>query len=392
MLHLMVVEPLSEYRELSGMAETLDGLNDTTVAGVQEKEGHFRELIESTHYRHAHLIADAWCAAFFWRKLLDAKAPGCITTDALRRLRSDAAALAQAEETEIRRLASSHGFFHWHLAFPEVFARGGFDVMLGNPPWERVELQEQEFFASRAPAIAGAKNAAERKKMIDALDETEPGLALEHQFAKRQPQVEVLFLKESGRFPLGSVGKVNTYAVFADLFRQSINTDGTAALLLPNGLVTGYTSRAFLKYLLESRTLASFFGFENEDKIFPKVHNETKFGILTITGVGRRVDRPLFTAHRRQPAQIRDPLRRYSLTAEQVEAINPNPLNLPAFRWAADAEVATAIHASAPVLVLHKEDSQVANPWGVGFRQLFNMATRSEERRVGKECRSRWSP
>ena len=52
--------------------------------------------------------------------------------------------------------------FHWPLEFPDVMATGGFDVVLGNPPWERIKLQEQEFFAAREPEIAQAPNAAAR--------------------------------------------------------------------------------------------------------------------------------------------------------------------------------------------------------------------------------------
>jgi hypothetical protein len=66
--------------------------------------------------------------------------------------------------------------FHWPLAFPEVMiGKGGFDVALGNPPWERIKLQEQEFFATRAPEIALAPNAAARGKLIRQLAGAEPG-------------------------------------------------------------------------------------------------------------------------------------------------------------------------------------------------------------------------
>src|SRR5208283_2853351 len=123
--------------------------------------------------------------------------------------------------------------------------------------------------------------------------------------------------------------------------------------------------------------LASFYGFENEDKIFPAVHNETKFGILTMTGERRSVERPWFTAHVRQPGQIHETARRYSLTAAEIQAINPNTLNLPAFRWAADAEVAAAIHSVAPALVRRHEDGTIDNPWGVRFRTMFHMANDS---------------
>jgi hypothetical protein len=267
--------------------------------------------------------------------------------------------------------------FHWPLEFPHIFANGGFDVVIGNPPWERVEMQEREFFAARAPEIASARNTASRKEMIQQLETTDPQLAAEYRLAQRNPQAEVLFLKESARFPFGSAGKVNTYAVFADFFRQTINSHGYAALILPSGLLTGFTYRSFLQHLLKTHTLASFFGFENEDKIFPDVHNETKFGILTIAGTERPVDRPCFTAHIRRPDQIHDPQRRYSLTSDEIESINPNTLNIPAFRWKADAEITAAIHAAAPVLIRKNRDGKIDNPWRVAFRQLFNMATDS---------------
>ena len=90
---------------------------------------------------------------------------------------------------EIARLAARYHFFHWHLAFLNVFQPqasedigedeilgwdGGFDVVLGNPPWERIKIQEQEWFAQRRPEIAEAPNAAARRKMIQQLAEDDP--------------------------------------------------------------------------------------------------------------------------------------------------------------------------------------------------------------------------
>ncbi len=39
-----------------------------------------------------------------------------------------------------------HFFFIGNLEFPEVFKNGGFDCVLGNPPWERIKIQQKEFF------------------------------------------------------------------------------------------------------------------------------------------------------------------------------------------------------------------------------------------------------
>ena len=65
--------------------------------------------------------------------------------------------------------------FHWPLEFPAIMAAGGFDVVLGNPPWERIKLQEQEFFALRDPEIAQAPNAAARGRLITKLKDAAPG-------------------------------------------------------------------------------------------------------------------------------------------------------------------------------------------------------------------------
>jgi hypothetical protein len=193
--------------------------------------------------------------------------------------------------------ARSARVLHWPLEFPDVIQRGGFDVVLGNPPWERIKLQEEEFFAVRDQEIATAKNAAARKKLISLLDETNPQLAHEWQNALRVAATESHFMRESGRFPRGGVGDVNTYAVFTDLAWQAVHPSGRAGLIIPNGLVIGFTYRDFLRELLSEKSLVSFYGFENEDKLFKDVHNETKFGILTIGGRLVKTDQPWFTAH-----------------------------------------------------------------------------------------------
>ena len=267
--------------------------------------------------------------------------------------------------------------FHWPLEFPDIMQRGGFDVVLGNPPWERVKLQEQEFFALKDQDIATAKNAAARKKLIERLDETNPVLAKDWQDALRVAAVESHFMRESGRFPRGGVGDVNTYAVFTDLAWQALQASGRAGLIIPNGLVVGFTYREFLRELLSQKSLVSFYGFENEDKIFKDVHNETKFGLLTIGGKAVNIEQPWFTAHIRQPAEIADLEKRYALTVDEIRAINPNTLNLPAFRWSRDAKVTAAIHMAAPILIEKDGNKVVRNDWQISPRTMFHMANDS---------------
>ncbi len=370
---LLTWEPQASLAALTTASQAIDLIGNDSPETVRRKRRLFEESRADPIWVRQKQACDLWTAAFF-QPLKDgvpAITFGVIADHLDGRPAAPRLACLAVD------LAEQNRFFHWPLEFPEVFADGGFDVILSNPPWERVKLQEKEWFRPRNREIADAKNAAVRKRLIDALPQIDPVLATDWAKATRAAAAESTFLRSSGRYPLGGVGDINTYAVFADLFRQAINSNGIASVLVPNGLVTGFTYRAFLRHLLQSRRLASFYGFENEDKIFPDVHNETKFGILTMTGERRPVERPWFTAHIRQPAQIQDSARRYSLTAEEIELINPNTLNLPAFRWAADAGVAATIHSAAPVLVRRHEDGTVENLWAIRFSTMFHMANDS---------------
>jgi hypothetical protein len=123
----------------------------------------------------------------------------------------------------VDNIAHAVSAFHWPIEFPHIFSLGGFDAVIGNPPWERIKLQEQEFFASRSPEIATAPNKAARERLIDALKKADPDTAdarllAEFQFAKHAAEAASEFARNSGRYPLTGVGDVNTYASVLPLF------------------------------------------------------------------------------------------------------------------------------------------------------------------------------
>lgn len=354
-------------------------LPEDTVEQIDAKARRFKELRKGQTFVRAKTAANLYVAAFLLPKSGAAPAgPSARTVPTTEELwlalNQGKIRQSIADAPEAARRARA---FHWSLEFPDVMQRGGFDIVLGNPPWERVKLQEQEFFALKDAEIATAKSAAARKKLIEKLDETNPRLAKEWQDALRTAATESHFMRESGRFPRGGVGDVNTYAVFTDLAWQAVHPSGRAGLIIPNGLVVGFTYREFLRQLLSDKSLVSFYGFENEDKIFKDVHNETKFGLLTIGGTNVQIEQPWFTAHIRQPAEISDPEKRYALTVDEIRAINPNTLNLPAFRWSRDAKVTAAIHMAAPILIEKQDNTVLRNDWNVRFKRMFDMANDS---------------
>ncbi|MFG3009008.1 Eco57I restriction-modification methylase domain-containing protein [Streptomyces cinerochromogenes] len=359
-----------------------------SLADVRHQESAYRAYVESADYLQDLHAADAWCAAFVWPKRPDA--PAAPTDQVFRALRGrDRAAVPDATHAEILRLRDEYGFFHWHLEFPEVFPvpesgagvrpetgwAGGFDAVLGNPPWERVKLQEQEFFAERSPEIARAKNAAARKRAIAALREDPDGRLLSEEFeaAKRRAEGESHFLRVSGRYPLTGRGDINTYAVFAETDRALTGPRGRTGIIVPTGIATDATTQFFFKDLVTHGRLAALYDFENEDKVFPGVHNQLRFCLLTLRGTGDMNEPAQLVFKVRQAAQIA--ARRYRLTADDILRMNPNTGTCPVFSSRRDAEITLGIYRRVPVFV--HESRADGNPWGVSFLRMFDMANDS---------------
>jgi len=275
----------------------------------------------------------------------------------------------------VEALAEQCRFFHWHLEFPDVFAddgAGGFDVVLGNPPWERIKLQEREFFADKALEIAGARTAAARRKLIKQLPQANPDLHITYTAALRESEATGHFLRNSGRFSLTSGGDINTYAVFAELARQIVGLNGRAGIVVPTGIATDYTYRDFFADIVESGQLASLYDFENRRHLFPEVDSRMKFSLLTLTGGG--VPEAEFAFFLHTTDDLTDPERRFSLSGEYLMLINPNTRTVPVFRTRRDAELTRGIYRRVPVLVNGEREE---NPWGTHFSTMFHMTNDS---------------
>ena len=377
--HLMVAEPRAEYGSLASRSRWLEESPDDTLDEVKRKEARFRGLVVSPPYRQGKRIADAWCAAFVQPRPAGRDPAECITTDTLRGLESNPEALAPAQRNEVERLAREYQFFHWHLAFPEVFDNGGFDCVLGNPPWERVKLQEKEWFAQRSTEIAAAPNAAARKRMIRSLEDEDPELHQAYLEALRQSEGWSHLMRDSGRLPLCARGDINSYAVFAETMRHVLNEGGRAGCVLPTGIATDDTTKFFFQDVTETKSLVSLFDFENKGVFFPAVHSSYKFCLFTCgNGVQPAADRAEFAFFAHAIEELHDPERRFTLSPDHISLLNPNTRTCPTFRSRRDAELAKAIYRRVPVLIRRAQDGQPEeNPWGIRFDRMFDMSNDS---------------
>lgn len=136
----------------------------------------------------------------------------------------------------------------WDEKFHDVFSRpeGGFDCVIGNPPWERMKLQEREFFDSSRPDIASSVDAATRRDMIEKLKRDDSELYERYSDTKDKAEQTLDHVRTSGRFPLTGKGDINTYAVFAELAHTIVASKSRVGLLVPSGIATDDTTKDFL--------------------------------------------------------------------------------------------------------------------------------------------------
>lgn len=315
---------------------------------------------------------------------------------------------ANALMARARALARRETFFHWWTTFPTVFgtgSRGGFDAVIGNPPWDRIKLQEVEWFAERSPAIAGQSRAADRKTMIDALrgvkmtqtgTHTPPMVDLWAQYVEATERAEanarVLGNGKlgSGDYPLLGGGDVNLYSLFVERAQALAAPDGLVALLTPSGIAADKGAAEFFRSISSTGRLRALFDFENRKVFFPDVDSRFKFCTLVFGNQPRwsqdEPPQPLPTRcafYLHSLDELDEPGRVLTLTADGFLRVNPNTGAAPIFRSQRDADITLRLYAAHPVLVEHGVLSQALGQqpdvkvWPVKYMRMFDMTNDS---------------
>lgn len=350
-------------------------LPEDTVEQIGAKAKRFKELRKGQTFVRAKAAADLYLAAFLLPKVGGAPAGASArtvpTTEELwMALNQGKMRQAMVEAPKAARNARA---LHWPLEFPDVMQRGGFDVVLGNPPWEVVQLSEKEFFAVRAPEIAELTG-AKRKRAIGELAVSDPALLSEFEAAKRHAEAMNEFARDSGRFDLTARGKVNTYGLFAELSAALSHRGGAAGIIVPTGIATDASTASFFEHLVEKKRLASIVDFENRAKLFPSIDSRMKFCLLTL---GWDEPEAYFAFFLTEPNQLAEPERNFTLTPKQISAISPNTKTAPVFRSRWDAELTAKMFVRSSVLIL--EGKRDINPWLLNFHtRLWNMGEDAE--------------
>lgn len=281
--------------------------------------------------------------------------------------------LPDSFKEEVKEVARTHRFFHWCVEFPEVFADGGgFDVMCGNPPWDKIKVEDKKWFEQHGRAdIVKAGTAAQRKQAIANLTTTDPKLYKAYQLALADAEAMSRYVRFGSRFPMTATGDIDLYPLFAE---QCYNCSRAAwGLVLPTGIAVNDNNKTFFSKLIDENRLKSLYDFENKEGLFD-IHRMFKFCLLS---VGPKQDKPREVSggfYLTRLEHLLDPARIYKLNTSDFKRLNPNTKTCPVFRTSRDAALTAKIYRNTSILV---NDAENANPWNVKFARMLDMSNDS---------------
>jgi len=403
---LLLHAPMTRALRAASKMQIIEGLTDAEIAEAHRSKDVFDEVRDMTAPLDAFL---SLIHAFEWLDLRDRDDRGVLSAfldgqfgdpvqvalgataivNGRREAKRFAEILAMARE-----LVTEERFLNWQVSFPGVWSdwegeklTGGFDAVIGNPPWDRMKLQQVEWFAARRREIAMAQRAADRQRMIRALETNEDPLAKDFARANARADAAARMARASGDYPLLSGGDLNIYSLFVERAMTLVKPSGMVGLLTPSGIASDKTAAPFFKGVATGGRLKALYDFENKKVFFPDVHASFKFCVFVASP--SPLPKPAQCAfYLHNVAEIADPKRCFPLSASDFARVNPNTGTAPIFRRRRDAALTTAIYGRLPVLVDRSIGTEVKT-WPVKYLRMFDMTNDSGLFRTRQELEGR---
>ena len=302
---LFLKGPLNRATRSASSMQIIEELTDAEIAEAHRSADVFAEVSEMTAPLNAFL---SLLHALDWMDLRDPNDSAvCLAWldgtfgDPIDIAQGVAAELAEGAHAErfshlldtARTLIADERFLHWQVAFPGVWSdwegdslAGGFDAVIGNPPWDRMKLQQVEWFAARRRQIAMMPRAADRKRMIADLEKAGDPLAEGFARASAHATAALRMARKGGDYPLLSKGDMNLYSLFVERAMTLVKPDGMVGLLVPSGIASDKTAARFFEGVATEGRLKALYDFENRRKrhkkspFFPDVDSRFKFCVF----------------------------------------------------------------------------------------------------------------
>lgn len=342
--------------------------HEDTPHDVHLKTDYYKELRKDPSFKHLKLLYDMWVAAFYVDLNED---PLFIPTEAIfEEAKYDLEGISVELKDSITQLAENYKFFHWELEFPEVFQRKskGFDCILGNPPWEAVVLKEKEYFVFRDKKVFEASTASKRKELIEGLKTSKSNLYQSFKLALRDTKSSSHYIRKSTKYEKSAKGTLNTYAVFTDLARQLVASDGRLGIIVETGIATNDGTKELFWEFINNKTLVSLIDFENKEKLFP-IHSSFRFCLLTASGAHLKQKQAKLLCYAANINDLQNQDKYFKMTLEEFNLVNPQSKTLPSCRNEYDKEILMQIYNNSQTISKGYPD--------LIFKNMFHMSNDS---------------
>lgn len=399
---LFLHEPLQRAQTQARVMETIESLTDAEIAeahrsaemweGVEAQTGELDGFVSFVH-------ALDWLDLKGADKALVAQWLDGMFGDPMpiaRGKRAPESAKAKPDDVErftaiwreARGLIDEERFLNWQITFPGVWSNwasagleGGFDAVVGNPPWDRFEFEEVPWFEARDKSIALAPSGAKRKAAIKALKDRETGLWQDYQKAIGRMAMATRIAKGSIIYSRLNKGKLNLYKLFVERAHRLVKPEGMVGLLTPSGIAADLSSSEFFRAVATSGRVQSLYDFENRrtrfglEPFFPDVDTRFKF-MAMMASPSRTFEAAHCGFFLQSVSEIANPEQAFPITAADFARVNPNTGTAPIFRTRRDMELTTAIYARVPALA-DRSTGEEAKSWPVKYAQMINMTSDS---------------
>ncbi|MEX0999696.1 MAG: restriction endonuclease [Thermodesulfobacteriota bacterium] len=375
---------------VSGM-NIIEDLTDADISEVQTSSSTFKQVEQTTKPLNDFLqlyqafrwlastseekiVFDSWVLGYYGNPFKIADGTLEVNTE------REQVKIFQELLTKARDLIEEERFLNWEVSFPGVWRHwerqepeGGFDAVIGNPPWDRIKIEPVEWFASRKPEVSLAPNSASRKQMIKELEKQADQLWYLYEKADRRSKTAMVRARKDGQYPLLSGGDINLYALFVERAHRLVNPEGIVGLLTPSGIASNKYSSDFFRIIATEGRLSSLFDFENKKVFFPDIDSRFKFCTYIAGGDSKTFDHIDMAFFLHNVSELDELEKIITLTAKDFARVNPNTGTAPIFRTKRDAEITVSIYEKFPVLNNHSKDKI----WKLKYMRMFDMANDS---------------
>jgi len=360
-------------------------LPEDTVEQIDAKAKRFKELRKGQTYIRAKAAADLYVAAF-----LLPKTGGAPSGASSRTVPTTEELWMALEQGKIRqtmmdapKAARRARVFHWPLEFPDVMQRGGFDVVLGNPPWDTMSPDYKEFFSRYDPNVRQLSPAEQRAAYEKLL--ANPTIAARWEQYCTDLYTAVHFIKSSGRYRLfseGNLGKgdFNVYRMFVETALAATREGRVAAQFVPEGLYNGANATAIRKELFAQFHLERLAGLENTKGIwFPSIDTRMKF-CLYVAWKGGQTEHLSAAFRVNTTERLQDFMSGRTLTIPIpiVAEFSPDALAVMEFAGQSEIDVCTKMYGRYP-----KFGTEIG---GVPYRHYMREVDMGTDRGLFSEC------